>query len=49
MAEKIINVPLKPETKEWLDGVADENGRATGREAAKIIEAAQKRAEKKTK
>ena len=44
MNEKIINVPLKQDTKDWLEARADENGRATGREAAKIIEAAKKRA-----
>lgn len=35
--EKIINVPLDDETKAALEKRADENGRATSREAAAII------------
>lgn len=44
MNEKIVNVPLKQDTKEWLEERADNNGRATSREAAKIIEDAHRRA-----
>lgn len=36
--EQILNVPLKPEIKKLLEKQADENGRAMGREAARIIE-----------
>lgn len=36
--EQVINVPLKPEVKRALVARADANGRATGREAARIIE-----------
>lgn len=35
--DKIINVPLDEETKAALERRADENGRATNREAAAII------------
>lgn len=40
--EKIINVPLDDETKAALEKRADENGRATNREAAAIIKKAVK-------
>ena len=40
--EKIINVPLDDETKTALEKRADENGRATNREAAAIIKEAVK-------
>lgn len=36
--EQILNVPLKPEVKKLLEQQADGNGRAMGREAARIIE-----------
>ena len=36
--EQVINVPLKPEVKRALEERAYANGRATGREAARIIE-----------
>ena len=36
--EKVINVPLKPAVKRALEARANANGRATGREAARIIE-----------
>lgn len=42
--EKIINVPLKKRIKEALEEMADDNGRATGREAARIIEEQVKKA-----
>ena len=35
--EKILNVPLDPRTRKALDARADENGRASSREAASII------------
>ena len=35
--EKIINVPIDDDTKAALKKRADENGRATSREAAAII------------
>ena len=35
--EKIINVPIDEDTKAALEKRADENGRATSREAAAII------------
>ena len=38
--EKVLNVPLKPEVRKLLDARADDNGRATSREAACIIERA---------
>lgn len=37
--EKVINVPLAAAVKERLERVADFNGRATAREAARAIEA----------
>ncbi len=37
--EKLINVPLDPETKAWLEARAASNDRATGREALVIIKA----------
>lgn len=40
--EKIINVPLEREIKAALEKRADENGRATSREAAAIIKEAVK-------
>ena len=40
--DKIINVPLDDETKAALEKRADENGRATNREAAAIIKEAVK-------
>ena len=36
-AEEIVNVPLRPAVKAALEKRADENGRATKREAARII------------
>jgi len=36
--EQVLNVPLKPEVKKLLEQQADGNGRAMGREAARIIE-----------
>ena len=36
--ESVVNVPLKPEVKKLLERQADGNGRAMGREAARIIE-----------
>lgn len=36
--EHMLNVPLKQEVKKLLAEQADNNGRAMGREAAKIIE-----------
>jgi len=36
--ESLVGVPLKDEVKHALSERADENGRALGREAAKIIE-----------
>ena len=36
--EEIVNMPLKPEIKTLLEKQADANGRATGREAAFIVE-----------
>lgn len=38
-----ILIDLKPSTKEWLEARADDNGRATKREAEQIIEDARKR------
>ena len=38
--EKVLNVPLKPEVRKLLDARADDNGRASSREAACIIERA---------
>ena len=38
--EKIINVPIDEDTKAALEKRADENGRATSREAASIIKSA---------
>lgn len=35
--EKLLNVPLDEKTRKLLDMRADENGRASSREAAKII------------
>lgn len=35
--EKVINVPIDEDTKAALEKRADENGRATSREAAAII------------
>lgn len=35
--EKIVQVPLSEEAKAALENRAAENGRATGREAARII------------
>jgi len=35
--EKVLNVPLDEKTRKLLDKRADENGRASNREAAKII------------
>lgn len=40
--DKIINVPLDDETKAALERRADENGRATRKEAAAIIKDAVK-------
>lgn len=37
MKEQVINVPLMPDVKAALKKQADRNGRATIREAAKII------------
>ena len=37
MSEKILNVPLDEDIRKKLDERADENGRATSREAAAII------------
>ena len=37
--EKLINVPLDPDTKAALELSAAENGRAVGREAAQFIKA----------
>ena len=37
MKEKVINVPLPQSVKDALDRRADANGRATSREAARII------------
>ena len=42
--DKIINVPLDDETKAALERRADDNGRATNREAAAIIKEAVKEA-----
>lgn len=36
--ESVVNVPLKLEVKKLLEQQADGNGRAMGREAARIIE-----------
>lgn len=36
--ESVVNVPLKVEVRNILERQADENGRAMGREAARIIE-----------
>lgn len=36
--ESMVNVPLKIEVRNVLERRADENGRAMGREAARIIE-----------
>ncbi len=36
--ESMVNVPLKIEARNVLERRADENGRAMGREAARIIE-----------
>ena len=36
--EQIVNMPLKPEVKKLLEQQADENGRATKREAQVIVE-----------
>lgn len=36
--EQMLNVPLKPEVKKLLEQQADGNGRAMGREVARIIE-----------
>ena len=38
--EKIVNVPLDPETKAALEQRAEANDRALGREAAAIIKSA---------
>lgn len=38
MKEIPMIIKLKPSTKEWLEERADENGRATMREAEHIIE-----------
>ena len=40
MNEKILNVPLDNETRDWLDAEAQANGRSVSREAAQIIKAA---------
>lgn len=40
MNEKILNVPLDNETRDWLDAEAKANGRSVSREAAQIIKAA---------
>ena len=46
--EQMLNVPLKPEVKKLLEQQADEDGRATGRQAARYVEdAVFRRAEKK--
>jgi plasmid stability protein len=37
MSEKMLNVPLDEEVRKKLDERADENGRASSREAAAII------------
>lgn len=37
MSEKILNVPLDEDIRKKLDERADENGRASSREAAAII------------
>ena len=47
--DKIINVPLDDETKAALERRADENGRATRKEAAAIIKEAVKTEKKGTK
>lgn len=44
--EQIINVPLKIKIKALLERRADENGRATNREAAEIIKNALKNEDK---
>ena len=36
--EEIVNMPLKPEIKKLLEQQADENRRATNREAQSIVE-----------
>lgn len=38
--EKLLNVPLDPQTKAALEARADANGRAMKREAAQIIKEA---------
>lgn len=45
--EHMLNVPLKPEVKILLEKQADDNGRAMGREAARIIERDVKKQAKK--
>lgn len=46
--EEIVNMPLKPEIKKLLEQQADENRRATNREAQLIVEReVLKRAKKK--
>ena len=47
--DKIINVPLDDETKAALERRADENGRATRKEAAAIIKDAVKTEKEGTK
>jgi hypothetical protein len=46
MGEKVLNVPLDDETREWLDKSAAANGRAASREAAQIIKDAKRKAQK---
>ena len=36
--EHIVNTPLKPEVKKLLEQQADEDGRATARQAARYVE-----------
>jgi len=43
MKEENILLSLKPSTKVWLEERADRNGRATKREAERIIENAKNR------
>lgn len=43
MKEQAMLIKLKPSTKEWLEDKADENGRATMREAEHIIEEAKRK------
>lgn len=41
--ESVVNVPLKPEVKRLLERQADVNGRAMGREAARLQERGESR------